>query len=120
MKDIVLNKHAFHFEPFSYPDGAEFENLKSDKSYKFIILQNGTTEIKTEKNHILANVDDIVAKNVIYKSNGIEFDIDNYGHFDLPLYGKHQLLDCLAVITLCIRENIPYEEVLTNLKPTIA
>ena len=59
MKDIVLNKHAFHFEPFSYPDGAEFENLKSDKSYKFIILQNGTAEIKTEKNHILANVDEM-------------------------------------------------------------
>ena len=59
---------------------------------------------------------DVVAKNIIYKSEGIEFDIDNYGHFDLPLYGKHQLLDCLAAITVCMRENIPYEEVKTNLK----
>lgn len=60
--------------------------------------------------------DDVRAVNVVYNDKGISFDIENYGHFDLPLYGKHQLLDALAVITVCIEEEIPYEEVLQNLK----
>ena len=64
----------------------------------------------------LSDNNDVVAKNVVYHSKGISFDIDNYGHFDLPLYGKHQLLDCLAVITVCMEENIAFEEVLSNLK----
>jgi len=59
---------------------------------------------------------DVIATNVEYKNNGISFDVKDYGHFDLPLYGKHQLLDALAVITVGIVENIPYEEIHNNLK----
>lgn len=51
---------------------------------------------------------DILAKNVEYTKDGIVFDVfveDNYyGHFDLPLYGKHQLMDALAVISVCYYE----------------
>ena len=59
---------------------------------------------------------DIIAQNIEYKRDGISFDVKDYGHFDLPLYGKHQLLDALAVIAVCIEENIPHAEVATNLK----
>ena len=58
---------------------------------------------------------DVRAINIEYKDSGISFDIENYGHFDLPLYGKHQLIDALAVITVCIEENIPSKEVQNNL-----
>lgn len=78
-----------------------------------------TRKMKLKKDIIyygLEDNNDVVAKNVVYHSNGISFDIDNYGHFDLPLYGKHQLLDCLAVITVCMEENIDFEEVSNNLK----
>lgn len=78
-----------------------------------------TRKLKVEKPIIFYGLEennDVIATNIEYKSDGISFDIKNYGHFDLPLYGKHQLLDCLAVITVCIEENIPYEEVLNNLK----
>ena len=64
----------------------------------------------------LEDNNDIVAKNVVYYSGGTKFDIEGYGHFDLPLYGKHQLLDSLAVITVCIEEGIPFQEVQANLK----
>lgn len=64
----------------------------------------------------LEDNNDIIAKDIIYKNDGISFTIDNYGTFDLPLYGKHQLLDVLAVITVCIQENIPFAEVHNNLK----
>lgn len=59
---------------------------------------------------------DVVAKNVCYKKDGISFDIENYGHFDLPLYGRHQLLDSLAVITVCMEEGILASVVNNNLK----
>lgn len=59
---------------------------------------------------------DVRAINIEYKESGISFDVENYGHFDLPLYGKHQLLDALAVISVCIEEKIPKEEVEGNLK----
>ena len=55
----------------------------------------------------------IKATNIEYKSNGISFDVlaNNklYGHFDLPIYGQHQLYDALAVITICYLENIKSE-----------
>lgn len=78
-----------------------------------------TRKMKLKKDIIyygLEDNNDVIAKNVVYHSQGISFDIDNYGHFDLPLYGKHQLLDCLAVITVCMEENIDFEEVSNNLK----
>ncbi len=78
-----------------------------------------TRKMKVErpiKFYGLEENDDVQAKNVVFHQTGISFDIDNYGHFDLPLFGKHQLLDVLAVLTVCIEENLPYEEVYTNLK----
>lgn len=52
----------------------------------------------------------IRATKIIYNSNGISFDVivnnELYGHFNLPIYGIHQLYDALAVITICYYENI--------------
>ena len=69
------------------------------------------------------NESDIVAKNIIYNENGISFDVyvydEYYNHFDLPLYGKHQLLDVLAVISVCYLENMDINDVqrrLSNFK----
>ena len=63
---------------------------------------------------------DIIAKDVNYNENGVTFDVfveDNYyGHFDLPLYGKHMLLDALAVISLCYYERFDAKEVSKILK----
>ena len=63
---------------------------------------------------------DIIAKDVNYNLDGVTFDVfveDNYyGHFDLPIYGKHMLLDALAVISLCYYERIEAKEVAKVLK----
>ncbi len=63
---------------------------------------------------------DIIAKNVLYTEEGIIFDVfieeNYYGHFDLPLYGKHQLLNALAVISLCYYERFEAKEVARTLK----
>ena len=63
---------------------------------------------------------DIQARNVEYHDEGTDFDVfveDNYyGHFDLPLYGKHMLLNALAVIGVCYYERLDAKEVAKYLK----
>lgn len=63
---------------------------------------------------------DIIAKEVNYTNDGTSFDVyieDNYyGHFDLPLYGKHMLLNSLAVIGVCYYERLDAKEVAKHLK----
>lgn len=58
---------------------------------------------------------DIQARNVNYHAKGTSFEVfveDNYyGFFDLPIYGKHMLLDALAVISICYYERIEAKEV---------
>lgn len=63
---------------------------------------------------------DIVAKDVEFRNDGTSFDVfieDNYyGHFDLPLYGKHMLLNSLAVIGVCYYERLDAKDVAKYLK----
>lgn len=58
---------------------------------------------------------DIRATNVEYKKSGISFEVEvegnYYGFFDLPIYGKHQLLDSLATIAVCYYERLEAKEV---------
>lgn len=58
---------------------------------------------------------DIQAKNVNYHSKGTSFEVfvegNYYGFFDLPIYGKHMLLDALAVISICYYERMDAKEV---------
>ena len=58
---------------------------------------------------------DIRATNVNYKEDGTSFEVEvegnYYGFFDLPIYGKHMLLDALAVIAICYYERIDAKEV---------
>lgn len=58
---------------------------------------------------------DIRATEVEYKETGTSFEVtiegNYYGYFDLPIYGKHMLLDALAVIGTCYYERIEAKEV---------
>ena len=63
---------------------------------------------------------DIRAINIKYTQEGTIFDVvvNNilYGHFELPIYGLHQLMDALAVISICYHENIASEEIDNHFK----
>ena len=63
---------------------------------------------------------DIQATNVQYKKDGISFEVtiegNYYGFFDLPIYGKHMLLDALAVIATCYYERIEAKDLAKILK----
>lgn len=68
----------------------------------------------------LGEDNDIIAKDVEYSDEGTSFDVfvegNYYGHFDLPLYGKHMLLNALAVIGVCYYERIEAKDVYKQLK----
>ncbi len=68
----------------------------------------------------LKDDNDIIAKDVEYRDDGTSFDVfveDNYyGHFDLPLFGKHMLLNALAVIGVCYYERLEARDVAKYLK----
>ncbi len=68
----------------------------------------------------LSDDNDIIAKDVEYRDDGTSFDVfveDNYyGHFDLPLFGKHMLLNALAVISVCYYERLDAKDVAKHLK----
>lgn len=68
----------------------------------------------------LSDDNDIIAKDVEYRDDGTSFDVfveDNYyGHFDLPLFGKHMLLNALAVISVCYYERLEAKDVAKHLK----
>lgn len=68
----------------------------------------------------LSDDNDIIAKDVEYHNDGTSFDVEiegnYYGHFDLPLYGKHMLLNSLAVIAVCYYERIEAKDVAKRLK----
>lgn len=63
---------------------------------------------------------DIKATNVQYKKDGISFEVtiegNYYGFFDLPIFGKHMLLDALAVIATCYYERLEARDVAKQLK----
>lgn len=63
---------------------------------------------------------DIQARNIEYRNDGTSFDVfiedEYYGHFDLPLFGKHMLLNALAAIGVCYYERLEAKEVTKQLK----
>ena len=63
---------------------------------------------------------DIQARNIEYSNDGTVFDVfiedEYYGHFDLPLFGKHMLLNALATIAVCHYERMNAKDVANSLK----
>lgn len=68
----------------------------------------------------LSDDNDIQARDIEYRNDGTSFDVfvedEYYGHFDLPLFGKHMLLNALAVIAVCHYERLDSREVARSLK----
>ena len=97
----------------------------ANKTKKLIIAcgdDENTKKIKFEKKVVYYGLNEnnnIRAINLNYSEKGSEFDvlIDNvfYGHFNLPIYGNHQVLDALSVISLAYYENIDSNTINNNL-----
>ena len=75
-------------------------------------------KIKTNNKIIYYGFNDnnnVVAKNINLTKTGSEFDVyingDLYGHFDIPVFGEHMVLNALACITVCNLENVKKDDI---------
>ena len=114
---IITNVDLDHVD--YYKDLEDIKDAYSEfanKTKKMVIAcgdDENTRDLKINKDIIYYGINDnndVIAKNILYKDNGTSFDvvINNklYYHYDLPIYGLHQVLDFLSVVTVSYLENI--------------
>ena len=62
---------------------------------------------------------DVYADNIVMSDKGSSFDIymnkELFGHFDLPLFGKHMILNAIASIIICNLEGISKDMMIERL-----
>lgn len=80
-----------------------------DKNVRKMNLKNDVTYYGFD------DCNDVVCKNVTLDKNGSKFDVyikgKLYGHFDIPLFGNHMILNALACITVCNMEGVDAEKI---------
>lgn len=80
-----------------------------DKNVRKMNLKNNVTYYGFD------DCNDVVCKNVTLDENGSKFDVyikgELYGHFDIPLFGNHMILNALACITVCNMEGVDAEKI---------
>lgn len=124
---IITNIEAEHLE--CYKDIIDIRNTFQTfaSQTKKLVIANGDNEevrkieYKTKvKFYGFNNTNDIVIKNVELSPSGSSFElyIENtlYGHFDLPLYGKHMVSNAAAAIFLAKELGVEKTTIQTALK----
>lgn len=119
---IITNIELDHIDYYKNIDDmiAAYQEY-ANKALKMVIACGDdpyTNQINYEKPVVyygLEEKNDIIAKNVHFHNDGTDFDVyihnKLFGHFELPLFGKHMLLNCLAVITVCYYEQIDKDDI---------
>lgn len=104
INDVILAYQEFAMKAtkmvIACGDDSNVHKMKLDKKIAYFGLNDNN---------------DIKAVNIKYYKDGTSFDViaedKLYGHFDLPIYANHQLLDALAVISVCYFEGMASDEV---------
>ena len=98
--DDIIN----HFKVFANKATKQIIACGDDKNIRKINFDKDVLYYGVDKDN------DIVAKNIEFTEKGSSFDVEIkkefFGHFNLPLYGMHMVLDTLACIGVCYLENI--------------
>lgn len=119
---VILNIDLDHVDYFKDINDVIDAYTEFANSTTKMIIANGDDEKVRTMNITkpisyfgLNDNNDIIATNIEYTKEGTSFDViinhNKYGHFELPIYGKHQLMDSLAVISICYHEKIEASEV---------
>ena len=108
---IITNIEAEHLECYKDVDDirSTFE-IFANQTKKLIVANGDNEEVRkiNYKTKVLFygfnENNDIVIKNVYLAETGSSFDLyinnELYGHFSIPLYGKHMVMDAAAGITM--------------------
>jgi len=114
---VILNIDLDHVDYFKDINDVINAYEEFAKSSTKMIIANGDDD-NVRKMNITKDIsyfglkdnNDIIAKNIEYSKEGIKFDLvinkEKYKTFKLPIYGSHQLMDALAVISVCYYEDI--------------
>lgn len=137
-----FNRHFTTYHPkFSIITNIEAEHLECYKDIEdirntFEIFANNTSKLviangdnlETRKINYNTKVmfygfsfkNDIVIKNLKLTEEGSRFDIyikeELYGSFEVPLYGKHMVMDVCSAIIICKNIGIEKERIIESLK----
>ena len=123
---IITNIEKEHME--CYKDIDDIRNCFEEFANKaeYVVACGDNSEIKkiNYNNEVVFygfNEDnDIVIKNLELNSDGSSFDLyfneELYGRFNIPLYGKHMILDATAAIIICKKLNIEEKVIEESLK----
>ena len=124
---IITNIEAEHLECYKDIDDIRdtFEIFANNT--KDLVVANGDNEevrkinYNTKVKFFGFNEDnDIVIKNMKLEDTGSEFDIyvnnELFGHFDIPLYGEHMVLDAAAAIALTKELGFTKDEIHASLE----
>lgn len=108
---IITNIEAEHLE--CYKDIDDIRNtfeIFANQTKKMVIANGDNEEVRkiNYKTKVLFygfnENNDIVIKNVLLEETGSSFDLyindKLYGHFTIPLYGKHMVMDATAAIVM--------------------
>lgn len=108
---IITNIEAEHLE--CYKDIDDIRNtfeIFANQTKKMVIANGDNEEVRkiNYKTKVLFygfdENNDIVIKNVLLEETGSSFDLyindKIYGHFRIPLYGKHMVMDATAAIVM--------------------
>ena len=137
-----FNRHfTTYFPTYSIITNIEEEHLECYKDINdirdtFEIFANNTKELvvangdneETKKIKYNSKVlfygqnedNDVVIKNIKLTKEGCLFDLfinkELYGHFDIPLYGLHMVMNATAAIITCKEIGVPYKEIHKSLE----
>ncbi len=108
---IITNIEAEHLE--CYKDIDDIKNtfeIFANQTKKLIVANGDNEEVRkiNYKTKVLFygfnENNDIVIKNISLEESGSSFDLyindELYGHFNIPLYGKHMVMDATAAIIM--------------------
>ena len=124
---VITNIEKEHLECYKNIDDIRRSFEIFANNTKKLVVANGDNEETKKINYKtkviyygLNNSNDVIIKNVELKNTGCIFDIfinnELYGHFDIPLYGMHMVLNATAAIITCKEIGVPYEEIHKSLE----
>ena len=119
---IITNIEAEHME--IYKDVDDIRNtfeIFANQTEKLVVANGDNEEVRkiNYKTKVLFygfnDNNDVVIKNMELKETGSEFDLyfnnELYGHFVLPLYGKHMVANAASAIIICREIGLSYEQI---------
>lgn len=119
---IITNIEAEHLECYKdVNDIRETFSIFANQTGKLVVANGDNEEVRKinyktpVKFYGFNDNNDIVIKNMELGQDGSHFDLiiddEMYGHFNIPLYGKHMVANAAAAIVICREVGIAKEKI---------